>query len=212
MTSAELSEKTIQVSSATWRWIYDHFFNPRMSPFLFFLDFAVYPPIILVMIFLGLRGHTALPSTTLVISGLAIWTFVEYLFHRFVLHRVEYFSKMHFEHHDEEMELIGTPTLMSLTLLIGLVFLPLYFITSDHIALCLMAGFLIGYIAYVWVHFAVHHKGSGGWKFMRKLKRQHAVHHHGTSETNFGVTTDLWDRFFRTKETKISTAVRYPSS
>jgi sterol desaturase/sphingolipid hydroxylase (fatty acid hydroxylase superfamily) len=203
MTTAELSDKTLKLSSSAWRWLYDHFLNPRMPPFLFFLDFAVYPPIILAMLFFGMKSANVFSTMGLFFAGLVIWTLAEYLVHRFVLHRIAIFSKMHIEHHDEDMELIGTPTLMSLFFLSLAVFAPVYFLTGQHIALCNMAGFLTGYISYVWVHYAVHHKGSGGWKFMRKLKRQHAVHHHGTSAYNFGVTTDLWDRVFRTKQEKI---------
>ncbi len=197
-------EKTLRLSSRLWQWLYDKLLSPHMSPALFFLDFVVYPPIILAFLFFGLKNQPLFTSLTLVVLGYAIWTLAEYLVHRFVLHHIPLFSKMHFEHHDEALELIGTPTLMSLFFLLVVVLLPLYFFTGTHITLCGMAGFLTGYIAYVWVHYAVHHKGSGGFKFMRKLKRQHAVHHHGTSEYNFGVTTDIWDKIFRTKREKIN--------
>jgi sterol desaturase/sphingolipid hydroxylase (fatty acid hydroxylase superfamily) len=204
MTTTEFGEKTLKLSNRAWRWLYDMFLSPRMPPFLFFLDFAVYPPIILAFLYLGMRNQLVLPSLAFAMSGYIIWTFAEYLVHRFVLHHVPLFAKMHIEHHDEALELIGTPTLMSLFFLSTTVFTPLYFVVGPHITFCSMAGFLLGYISYVWVHYAVHHKGSGGYSFMRKLKRQHAVHHHGTSEYNFGVTTDFWDKVFSTKREKIS--------
>ncbi len=204
MTTIEFGEKTLRLSSRLWQWLYDKFLSPHMSPVLFFLDFAVYPPIIVAFLFFGLKNQPILSSVALVASGYIIWTLAEYLVHRFVLHHIPLFSKMHFEHHEESLELIGTPTLMSLFFLTVVVLMPLYYFAGIHIALCSMAGFLTGYISYVWVHFAVHHKGSGGFKFMRKLKRQHAVHHHGTSEYNFGVTTDIWDKIFGTKREKIN--------
>ncbi len=204
MTTIEFGERTLRFSSRARQWLYDKFLSPHMSPVLFFLDFAVYPPIILACLFFGLRHQPIASSVTLAVLGYATWTLAEYLVHRFVLHHIPLFSKMHFEHHDDALDLIGTPTLMSLFFLTVTVFLPLTYVAGTHIALCSMAGFLTGYISYVGVHYAVHHKGSGGFKFMRKLKRQHAVHHHGTSEYNFGVTTDIWDRVFRTKREKLS--------
>jgi sterol desaturase/sphingolipid hydroxylase (fatty acid hydroxylase superfamily) len=204
MTTAEFGEKTLKFSSALRRWLYDKFLSPRMPPFLFFLDFAVYPPIIIVFLYFGFSTHPFINSASFVIAGYVIWTLAEYLVHRFVLHHVPLFAKMHIEHHDDALDLIGTPTLMSLFFLTTTVFAPLYYFAGSHMAFCSMAGFLFGYISYVWVHYAVHHKGSGGFKFMRKLKRQHAVHHHGTSEFNFGVTTDMWDKIFRTKREKIN--------
>jgi sterol desaturase/sphingolipid hydroxylase (fatty acid hydroxylase superfamily) len=204
MTTAELSEKTLRLSSRIWNWLYAMFLSPHMPPVLFFLDFAVYPPIILAALYFGMKNHPLVPSLSLAILGYGIWTLAEYLVHRFILHHVPLFAKMHTEHHDEALELIGTPTLMSLFFLYFAAYLPLSYIAGSHIAMCSMAGFLIGYISYVWVHFAVHHKGSGGFKFMRKLKRQHAVHHHGTSEYNFGVTTDVWDKIFGTKRDRLN--------
>jgi sterol desaturase/sphingolipid hydroxylase (fatty acid hydroxylase superfamily) len=204
MTTTEFGEKTLRMSSRIWQWLYAMFLSPHMPPVLFFLDFAVYPPIILACLFFGIWHHAVVASVALVLLGYVTWTLAEYLVHRFVLHHVPLFAKMHTEHHDEALELIGTPTLMSLFFLYVTVYIPLSYAAGTHIALCSMAGFLAGYISYVWVHYAVHHKGSGGFKFMRKLKRQHAVHHHGTSAYNFGVTTDIWDKVFFTKRDKLN--------
>lgn len=204
MTSTEFGERTLRLSSRIWQWIYAMFLSPHMSPVLFFLDFAVYPPIILACLYFGVTQQTVASSVLLVVLSYAVWTLAEYLVHRFILHHVPLFAKMHHEHHDEALELIGTPTLMSLFFLYVIVYLPLSYAVGTSTALCSMAGFLTGYISYVWVHYAVHHKGSGGFKFMRKLKRQHAVHHYGANDYNFGVTTDIWDKIFQTKRDKLT--------
>ena len=64
---------------------------------------------------------------------------------------------------------------------------------------------MLGYLAYVGVHYALHHVNSLGptWLpaslrvWLRNLIRAHAVHHHQT-QYNFGVTTTIWDRVFGT--------------
>jgi sterol desaturase/sphingolipid hydroxylase (fatty acid hydroxylase superfamily) len=176
-------------------------FSPQMTPFLFFLDFIVHPPIILASIIWGLyinHTHSVALALAMVPLGLLVWTLIEYLVHRFVLHRIPGLQEMHQAHHDETQELIGTPTPFSLPLLFIIVLWPMTYVLGTSFALLWFAGFLIGFIAYTFVHYAVHHLSSGGWRWMKALKWQHNVHHHGTSNQNFGVSTSLWDHVFRT--------------
>jgi sterol desaturase/sphingolipid hydroxylase (fatty acid hydroxylase superfamily) len=187
-----------------WSWsTLSTFVSPHMSPRMFFLDFYVYPPIIILSLVIGMWHQPFLIAVGLAVSGYAAWTLFEYLLHRIVLHHLPFFSTMHHEHHEQALELIGTPTLISMFFLYFAAYWPLAFLTNTYVALCMMAGFITGYISYVAVHFLVHHKGSGGFGFMRKLKRMHAVHHHGTGDYNFGVTTDFWDRVFGTHLEKL---------
>jgi sterol desaturase/sphingolipid hydroxylase (fatty acid hydroxylase superfamily) len=180
------------------------FVSPQMSPLMFFLDFFVYPPIIVLCLIAGMWKQPVLTSLGLAVAGYAIWTLFEYLLHRFVFHHMPFFVGLHRAHHDESLELIGTPTVYSMFFLYFTAYWPLVLMFDTQVALCLMAGFITGYISYVGVHFLVHHKGSGGYAFMRKLKRQHAVHHHGTGERNFGVTTVFWDKVFGTHQATLS--------
>ena len=175
------------------------FVTPNMSPVMFFLDFVFYPPVIIICLAVGFWHIPAITAVTLVCGGIFTWTLAEYSVHRFVLHRIAIFSKLHQAHHDESLELIGTPTLYSAFFLVAVAYLPAAVLTDRYTAACWFAGLLIGYVYYVFVHYAVHHLSSGGFQFMKSLKRQHSIHHHGASESNFGVTTDLWDRVFRTK-------------
>ena len=175
--------------------------SPEMTPFLFFLDFLVHPPIILASIAWGLyinQTHSIWLALAMVPVGVLTWTLVEYLVHRFILHRIPGLQDMHQAHHNETQELIGTPTPVSLPLLLLVVLWPMTYALGTSLALLWFAGFLIGFIAYTFVHYAVHHLSSGGWSWMKQLKFQHNVHHHGTSNQNFGVSTALWDHVFRT--------------
>ena len=72
-----------------WLWLrrqMQALLSTNMSPVMFFLDFYVYPIVILFCLVLAF-GHTSIPRVVeLSIAGLAVWTLAEYLLHRFVLH------------------------------------------------------------------------------------------------------------------------------
>lgn len=175
--------------------------SPTMSPRMFYLDFFVYPVIIFVCLILAFdkSGYEQwAKSLTLIIAGYCFWTLAEYLVHRFILHRVPVFSTLHMAHHDEPKELIGTPTIFSLAAFYCVAFLPIAEYDGIQPAASWLSGLLAGYLWYVVAHYAVHHVGSGGYIFIKKLKRQHALHHHSEDSCNYGVTTKLWDRLFGT--------------
>ncbi len=179
-------------------------FQGRISPAwarrLFFFDFLVFPPAILFCLGAAVWNGENIPFLNLVVLfalGYAAWTLIEYLMHRFVFHHVPFFTAMHLAHHKSPHDLIGTPTIVTLAAFGLLVFLPVLGFAGLERASALSAGMMSGYLAYVSVHYIVHNVGSGGWPWMKKLIRLHAVHHHDI-EHNFGVTTAFWDRVFGT--------------
>jgi sterol desaturase/sphingolipid hydroxylase (fatty acid hydroxylase superfamily) len=61
----------------------------------------------------------------------------------------------------------------------------------------LFAGFLIGYLAYDYTHYYLHHavpKTEAG----KRLREQHMRHHFQDHRYGYGVSTPLWDAVFRT--------------
>lgn len=177
------------------------FASPDMSPRMFFLDFYVYPPVILVCLFIAF-DHGGLEqwvkSALLILSGCCAWTLTEYIAHRFVLHRVPVFATLHRAHHDEPRAFQGTPTIFSLMAFYCFAFWPIAEFYGMRPAASWFAGLLVGYFLYISAHYVVHHVGSGGFRFVKKLKRQHSLHHHSEVGCNFGVTTTFWDRLFGT--------------
>lgn len=131
------------------------------------------------------------------LAGLAAWTLVEYALHRFVLHGVDPFRRWHALHHDRPMALICTPTILSATLFLTLVFLPALLFGGRWRAGALTLGLLAGYLAYTITHHATHH-WHGGNAWFRQRKRWHALHHHGEKPACFGVTSGFWDHVFGT--------------
>ncbi len=172
-------------------------FSSKMTPFTFFLDFYVYPPVIIFCLGLALLYTSVLHVIALAAAGLAVWTFAEYLLHRFVLHHWPYFIDMHKAHHDETQEMIGSPTVFSLLVFYVLVYLPLWYGWANGVALPLFSGFIAGYLAFDAVHYSVHHI-QGQNRLLRSWKKIHAIHHHGDADKNYGVLTDFWDRVFGT--------------
>ncbi len=173
--------------------------SPAMPPGLFFLDFAVYPVLIIGFLAIALQSNSALLTMAIAVLGYVFWTLAEYVVHRYVLHHMPMFAAVHLAHHHAPRELIGTPTLFSVAMFLGLGFCPMLALTSLALASAWMAGLLSGYLSYVGVHYAVHHISSGPDSMFMGLKRHHALHHYRDGHQNFGVTTGIWDRVFGTR-------------
>jgi sterol desaturase/sphingolipid hydroxylase (fatty acid hydroxylase superfamily) len=50
----------------------------------------------------------------------------------------------------------------------------------------------------VTAHYAMHHWQIRSSGFLGRLRQRHILHHHYDDLGNFGVTSGLWDRVFRT--------------
>ncbi|RZK80630.1 MAG: fatty acid hydroxylase [Pedobacter sp.] len=141
-----------------------------------------------------------------VLVGLFIWTLTEYVMHRFVFHfhpTSEWGKRIHFifhgVHHDypNDAQRLVMPPSASIPLATLFYFL-FYYTLSPTMLDGFFAGFLIGYLFYDMTHYMLHHAQfkSGFWK---KIKQQHMLHHYNDPDTKYGVTSDLWDKVFRTK-------------
>jgi sterol desaturase/sphingolipid hydroxylase (fatty acid hydroxylase superfamily) len=170
----------------------------------YYTDFGVY--LLAVLLFPGLLIHY-MPSSLreelalAVVAGLVMWSLIEYAMHRFVFHGVEPFQSLHAEHHRRPLALIATPTLVSVSLIVVLVWLPAILVAGFWLGSGTTLGVTIGYFVYGVLHHGVHHwRAKGTW--MRQCKRQHAIHHHNP-RVNFGVTMLWWDRVFGSSKSHI---------
>ncbi len=132
------------------------------------------------------------------VGGAATWTFAEYQLHRWILHHVPVIKDMHEAHHSDQKALIGTPSWLSLALVMILVLLPAYLLTGFSYGAGFTAGLLLGYFFYIVVHHGVHHWRLRPGSYLYKLKHRHALHHHFDDDGNYGVTTGFWDKVFGT--------------
>jgi len=171
----------------------------------YFIDSAFYLAAILLLsafILLSTPAHTWFETTLYVVAGLLIWSLLEYAMHRFVLHRIDPFRRLHEEHHRQPQALLATPTLLSAALIIVFVFLPATLLGNLQIGCGITLGVTTGYFAFGVVHYAVHHgRFHSTWLVQRR--RLHALHHR-FPDSHFGVTMSIWDRIFRTEKTSIN--------
>jgi len=131
------------------------------------------------------------------LAGLAAWTLVEYVLHRFMMHGVEPFRAWHLAHHHKPLEPIRVPVAFSLALVLAMLGLPLLLLGPDGLAAPFSAGLLFGDVLQESVHQRLHgHELSGHW--LPYLRDHHDWHHFRNESLAFGTLTDFWDRCFGT--------------
>lgn len=168
------------------------------SRLAYLADFALYGSAVVALagfLVIATPGQQRLEIVLFALVGLGGWTAIEYLLHRFVLHGLQPFRRWHVEHHRRPAALIYTPTILSATLIVVLVFLPSLLLGDLWRACALTFGLLAGYLGYAITHHAVHHwHADNAW--LKQRKRWHALHHHGEHAGCYGVTSSFWDRVF----------------
>ena len=163
-------------------------------------------PVVVYLIYLS-YGAQLLTSqiTALVLAGLFTWTLMEYLLHRFVFHfhprgafqeRIEYL--IHGIHHDQPEDATRLVMPPAAAVILAVILFSLFrFVLGPSWVLPFFSGFLIGYLCYDYIHYAIHHfqMSSAMGKF---LKSHHMKHHFMTHGARWGVSSPLWDIVFRT--------------
>ncbi|MCC6385582.1 MAG: sterol desaturase family protein [Bacteroidia bacterium] len=137
--------------------------------------------------------------------GIVVWTFTEYMLHRFVFHlelpgrigkRIHFiFHGVHHDYPSDSKRLVMVPS-VSIPLAALFYFLFRWIIGANAVA-PFFCGFLAGYLFYDMLHYAVHHFNLKS-KFWLELKHHHMLHHYSDSKKGFGVSTTFWDLVFRT--------------
>ena len=138
---------------------------------------------LLAIVLLAISHFRMSGGTALFVGGVVGWTLAEYLVHRFVLHGLA--PSQHGLHH-------ANPEKAVLTIFwqIWVCFAVAYFIAGG----AFVAGALIAYAWYLFVHHCSHH---GPDKLPLPLLKHHRIHHRFSSR-NYGVSTTLWDHVFGT--------------
>lgn len=166
------------------------------SKAVYYADLATYGAVV-ASLAMAMVWYTPLAdawaATGCLVAGLTVWSALEYLVHRFVLHGVAPFKHWHEMHHERPHALICTPTWISLSAYVLFILLPLAWLLPLHLALATAFGIFGGSFAYSLTHHAVHHvRPRSAW--LRDRKHWHARHHQkGARAVCFGVTTGVWD-------------------
>ena len=139
------------------------------------------------------------------VFGFISWTFSEYMLHRFIFHfhpvgafqeRIRFL--LHGIHHDDPIDptRLVLPPFLSLTL--GyLLYLGWNSLLGPHLIEPFFAAYVIGYLGYDYIHFALHHF-TPRTEWGKQMKHYHMLHHFVTPEARWGVSSPLWDYIFGT--------------
>jgi sterol desaturase/sphingolipid hydroxylase (fatty acid hydroxylase superfamily) len=167
----------------------------------YYADLFFYPIVVggLLLGDLNGRGFALHPRWWFALAcGAILWTLVEYLLHRFVYHEVAVIRRLHGMHHLHPNDFIGTPIWVSIVSFSA--FLSFLALLCDiEIACGITAGLIVGYVAYLLVHDAVHRWQLSERSWMRSHRLRHLRHHYSPVPGNFGVTTGFWDLVFGTE-------------
>jgi dihydroceramide fatty acyl 2-hydroxylase len=165
----------------------------------------IYAPVIVVMLVLAVQREGWPATLGLVLVGYVLWTLFEYWLHRLVFHfepekgigaRIHWMIHgVHHDHPNDPLRLVMPPA-ASIPLAIVVVGAIFLIFGSTH-GPAVSAGFLIGYIAYDEIHYALHHH-TPTTRFGKRLRELHMRHHFQDDEKGFGISAPYWDMVFRT--------------
>jgi sterol desaturase/sphingolipid hydroxylase (fatty acid hydroxylase superfamily) len=178
---------------------------------------GLWVPVVVILLISAILSAQALTFPTYIplgyISGLFLWTFVEYTLHRFIFHhkptnqrQERIFYLFHGIHHAQPQVKTRLVMPFPVSIPLALVFYGLFYIIfglllhSPEWIGPLMAGLISGYLIYDLIHYAQHHfpMRSGYAKY---IKRYHMMHHYKDPEARFGVSSPVWDWVFHTQGT-----------
>jgi len=133
---------------------------------------------------------------------------VEYMVHRYIFHLEPYTAAkkkfqyvVHGVHHEfpKDKDRLAMPPLLSIT--ISTVLLFLFRMIMGDFVFAFLPGFLVGYAAYLAVHYMVHAYPPPK-NFLKELWVNHSIHHYKDGEIVFGVSSPLWDYIYGTMREK----------
>ncbi|MHB8909820.1 MAG: sterol desaturase family protein [Syntrophales bacterium] len=159
----------------------------------YWAEFGLDIPLGVGLIFAGLRHHDihSLEVFLTILIGLFLFSFFEYAVHRWLFHgTVRIFVQGHRLHHKNPQGYDALPFFLPAMVILGMTGIFILLMTESY-AFLLAGVMAFGYVTYGLSHFSIHHI-----RFHQTLARQwaakHLIHHYHP-ESNFGVTTPLWD-------------------
>ena len=173
--------------------------------------YLMYFPVIIYMLHYGAtkKGIPGSSEAIIFISGVIFWSFFEYIMHRYIFHMIlstargrRFVYTMHGVHHEypRDKNRLFMPPVPSLVIS-SIIFCVLNVLMGWY-ALSFFPGFVLGYIIYGSMHYAIHSFPPP--RFLKALWRNHHLHHYKTPDKGFGVSSVFWDVVFGTVPDKES--------
>jgi sterol desaturase/sphingolipid hydroxylase (fatty acid hydroxylase superfamily) len=173
----------------------------------FSVPLYIYIPVILIFLYQAIYKYKLdfISIVMMLLLGILVWTFTEYMLHRFIFHyqpnshlgeRIHFiFHGVHHDYPSDSKRLVMPPS-VSVPLAILFYFLFLALLGEIRVT-SFMSGFLTGYLFYDMTHYAVHHFNMHS-KIWLTLKNHHMKHHYQDSKKGYGVSSPLWDKIIGT--------------
>jgi len=135
----------------------------------------------------------------LFLTGWFIWTWIEYHYHRFLLHpktgrKKTNTSKSHQHHHTNPSQFETTLLHRFLLFILSGVFICIACQLNNYFTL--FSGFFWGWAAFCYIHYLLHIKWTKA--FMPRHHEFHIAHHCKYTDKCFGVSVMWWDILFDT--------------
>ncbi|MFZ9595447.1 MAG: sterol desaturase family protein [Bdellovibrionia bacterium] len=169
----------------------------------------IWVPVISFLLWRCFETHQLSPYRVGIIgvTGFLFWTLVEYVLHRFLFHwegQTALARRFHFIlhglHHDDPTDPTRLVMPPGASIPLGLLFYSLIqFSLGSAVGDAFFAFFIMGYLAYDYIHFSVHHF-TPRTRIGKYLKQSHMIHHFISPETRLGVSSPIWDYVFGTLE------------
>ena len=165
----------------------------------------IYLPLVTYFLYLSISTYSVsfVNIFILVVAGIFVWTFIEYVLHKYIFHfdaKSEFGKKIHFifhgVHHDypSDSRRLVMPPSVSIPLAALFYFIFMYLVGGVYV-LPFFSGFIIGYLFYDLTHYAIHHFNMHN-KFWLEIKNHHMLHHYHDQDKGYGVSSPLWDLVF----------------
>jgi len=191
------------------------FRNPlleRLSKTRPWVIYAIYVPLSICSLYYSytVLGFSARYLILMFLVGMFSWTLFEYLAHRYLFHyeatstlgkRIVYI--FHGTHHEfprdkERLFMPPVPSVVFASIVFAILFMLFKVLAgSGEPTFVFFPGFLIGYLIYVSMHYAIHRYPPP--KRFKALWRNHHLHHYKYPDYGFGVSSILWDKIFGTE-------------
>jgi sterol desaturase/sphingolipid hydroxylase (fatty acid hydroxylase superfamily) len=166
---------------------------------------AIFLPVVVAMGWIGAaNGLSAWALILLTLGGVAFWTLTEYWLHRLVFHWEPdnaFGRRMHFiihgihhDHPNDKLRLVMPP---SVSIPLAALFFVAFWLVLGEVAFPVFGGFILGYLAYDYTHYYVHHFVPRT-SFGKRLREHHMRHHFQDHRYGYGVSSPVWDVAFRT--------------
>lgn len=177
-----------------------------LSKIPFWVPMAIYLPLFAWLTATALPALGFRPWLAAFAAGLVVWTATEYFLHRFLFHwtppgkigeRLHFiWHGVHHDHPNDRLRLVMPPS-VSVPLAYG--FWCLFALFTDGPMLkAAFGGFIVGYVVYDTLHYALHHHAWRQPLFMW-LKKHHMQHHFVNGTVGYGVSSPLWDWIMGTR-------------